>query len=352
MSNRATLREVSELAEVSVATASLVLSGKDGSRFTEETAKRVRDAAEKLGYRTNRLARSLRQQSTRVLGLLSIEVATTPYAGAMVEGMRSAARARDYDLLFNEVTFSKDSIAAGLELMSDHRVDGVIIASYYHRGIDLPDNLPKNFVIADAFAKKTEADCFIPDEKNSYMQVLDLIGKSGHKHVGYISDGRDYPAVKGRKESFLIAAEKYGWHDAEENMVMMNSDAETEMGYNSFNLLFGRNPQITAVAAYNDQIAMGVYEAARELGLNIPADLSVVGFDNLELISGALRPGLTTVELPHFEMGRLAAERLIERVESEDELPPEKVAIVGDIYVRGSVATPRTSVSRKVTRIH
>ncbi|MEN9692495.1 MAG: hypothetical protein RLZZ330_139 [Actinomycetota bacterium] len=352
MSSRATLREVSELAEVSVATASLVLSGKDGSRFTEETAQRVRDAAEKLGYRTNRLARSLRQQSTRVIGLLSIEVATTPYAGAMVEGMRSAARARDYDLLFNEVTFSKESIAAGLELMSDHRVDGVIIASYYHRAIDLPDNLPKNIVIADAYAKKIELDSFVPDETNSYLQVLDLIGKSGHKHVGLISDGRDYPAVKGRKEAFLIAAEKYGWHDIQENMVMMNSDAETEMGYNAFNLLFGRNPQITAVAAYNDQIAMGVYEAARELGLNIPADLSVVGFDNLELISGALRPGLTTVELPHFEMGRLAAERLIERVESEDELPPEKVAIVGDIFVRGSVATPRTSVSRKVTRIH
>lgn len=352
MSSRATLREVSELAEVSVATASLVLSGKDGNRFTEETAMRVREAAEQLGYRTNRLARSLRQQSTRVLGLLSIEVATTPYAGAMVEGMRSAARARDYDLLFNEVTFSKESIAAGLELMSDHRVDGVIIASYYHRGIELPDNLPKNLVLADAYSKKVETDCFVPDETNAFMQVLDLLGQSGHKDVAMISDSRDYPAVKGRKAAFELAAKKYGWNNPKENMILVAADAETEMGYNSFNLLFGRNPKITAVAAYNDQIAMGIYEAARELGLSIPGDLSVVGFDNLELISGALRPGLTTVELPHFEMGRLAAERLIERVESEDELAPEKVAIIGDIYVRGSVATPRTSVSRKVTRIH
>jgi LacI family transcriptional regulator len=352
MTARSTLREVSELAEVSVATASLVLSGKAGNRFTEETALRVRQAADKLGYRTNRLARSLRQQSTRVLGLLSIEVATTPYAGAMVEGMRSAARSRDYDLLFNEVTFSKESISAGLELMSDHRVDGVIIASYYHRGIELPDNLPKNVVLADAFSKKIKTDSFVPDEENSFMQVLDLIGQSGHKEVALISDGRDYPAVKGRKFAFEKAAKKYGWNNFEENMMLVAADAETEMGYNSFNLLYGRNPKITAVAAYNDQIAMGVYEAAREHGLSIPGDLSVVGFDNLELISGALRPGLTTVELPHFEMGRLAAERLIERVESEDELPPEKVAIVGDIYVRGSISIPRTSVSRKVTRIH
>jgi len=351
VSRRATLREVSELAEVSVATASLVLSGKDGNRFTEETALRVKQAADKLGYRTNRLARSLRQQSTRVLGLLSIEVATTPYAGAMVEGMRSAARARDYDLLFSEVTFSKESISSGLELMSDHRVDGVIIASYYHRGIELPDNLPKNLVLADAYSTKIKTDCFIPDEENSFMQVLDLLGQSGHTEVGLISDGRDYPAVKGRKKAFQIAAKKYGW-DAEKNAIFVGADAETEMGYNSFNLLYGRNPKITAIAAYNDQIAMGVYEAAREHGLSIPRDLSIVGFDNLELISGALRPGLTTVELPHFEMGRLAAERLIDRVENDDELPPETVAIIGDIYVRGSVSTPRTSVSRKITRIH
>ena len=342
---KATLREVSSLANVSIATTSLVLSGKESNRFSEDTAQRVREAADQLGYRTNRLARGLRQQSSRVFGLLSIEVATTPYAGSMIEGIRSALRENDFDLLYNEVTFSKQSIHDGLELMAEHQVEGVIIASYYHRPIKLPDVLPKNVVIADAFADGIELDAFVPNEYDSFMQLLDLLGAEGHKHVGLISDNRNFPAVKGRKAAFKAAAKKYGWVDASESMKLVSADATSELGYNAFLELIAERPQLTAVAAYNDQIAMGIYAAAHEMGLSIPGDLSIVGFDNLELISGALRPGLTTVELPHYAMGRMAAERLIERYESEDELPPEKVTIVGDIYVRGSVAAPRASAA-------
>ena len=226
-----------------------------------------------------------------------------------------------------------------------HQVEGVIIASYYHRPIKLPDVLPKNVVIADAFADGIELDAFVPNEYDSFMQLLDLLGAEGHKHVGFISDNRNFPAVKGRKAAFKAAAKKYGWVDASESMKLVSADATSELGYNAFLELIAERPQLTAVAAYNDQIAMGIYAAAHEMGLSIPGDLSIVGFDNLELISGALRPGLTTVELPHYAMGRMAAERLIERYESEDELPPEKVTIVGDIYVRGSVAAPRASAA-------
>lgn len=336
---RATLKEVSELAEVSVATASLVLSGKSGNRFTEDTATRVRDAADKLGYRANRLARSLRSQQTRVLGLLSIEVLTTPYAGDMIRGAQMAARARDYDLLVVEIENSPASIAEGFELLADHQADGVLLASYFHNKVDVPTVRPRHLVLADAYATTHDVDAFVPNEYESMMQVLDLIGQAGHTQVGYVGDHNDFPAVRGREAALRHAAAKYNWAHIEQNMVR-KSDTNTSDGYESAKTLLERNSDITAIVAYNDRLAMGVYEAARELGLAIPSDLSIVSFDDQRLISEALRPGLTTVALPHLEMGRLAVEKLIELVESEDEATPAEVAIVGDLVVRGSVAPP------------
>lgn len=336
---RATLKEVSELAEVSVATASLVLSGKSGNRFTDETATRVRDAADRLGYRANRLARSLRSQQTRVLGLLSVEVLTTPYAGDMIRGAQLAARARDYDLLIVEINGTPEAFAEGFELLADHQADGVLVASFFHQELLIPKTRPRHMVLADAYASDHSVDAFVPNEYDSITQVLNLIGEAGHKHVCYIGDCNDYPAVRGREAALRDAALRFGWTNIEDN-IARSEDTNSSDGYNSAIALLTKNPALTALVAYNDRLAMGAFRAAAELGLAIPQDLSIVGFDDQRLISEALRPGLTTVALPHLEMGRLAVEKLIELVESDEENTPAEVAIVGDLVVRGSVAPP------------
>jgi len=338
--DRATLREVSELADVSVATASLVLSGKAENRFTPETAERVRQAADKLGYRTNRLARSLRSQQTRLLGLISVEVLTTPYAGDMIRGAQTAARGRDYDLLIVEIDGTPEAFAEGFELLADHRADGVLVASFFHQELPVPEVRPRNLVLADAVALDHSVDAFIPNEFDSITQVLNLIGEAGHVHVGYVGDCNDFPAVRGREAALKAAADRFGWVKIEENIVR-SEDTNSSDGYHSAIKLLTANRDLTAIVAYNDRLAMGVYRAASELGLEIPEDLSVVGFDDQLLISEALRPGLTTVALPHLEMGRLAVEKLISLVESEDENTPAEVAIMGDLVERGSVAPPR-----------
>lgn len=346
---RATLREVSELAEVSVATASMVLSGKTEGRFTDETAQRVRQAAHQLGYRANRLARGLRSQSTKVLGMLSFSVATTEFAGQMLKGAQAEARARGYELLLLEVDLDPESIADGLEIMSDHQVDGVLVASFFHVGIRLPQRVPANLVMVDSYATNRDVDAFFPDEFNSMTQAVELIGKAGHKRVGYIADGRDFPAVHGRLAAVEAAAAEYGWDDLAARTVT-TGDTEAIDGYTAALDLLTRHPDTTALVAYNDRLAMGVFQAAAELGRQIPNDLSVVGFDNHTVISAALRPGLTTVALPHLEMGRLAVARLIERCEAEEELAPQQVAVPGDLVVRGSVAAAAAVATGSNTR--
>jgi LacI family transcriptional regulator len=104
-----------------------------------------------------------------------------------------------------------------------------------------------------------------------------------------------------------------------------------------------RDPEITAIACYNDPLAMGAYQALLELKISIPDQVSVVSFDDLELISGGLRPGLTTVRLPHYQMGREGVEKLIRICEERDENPMNVVEIQGELVVRDSVSVPRNS---------
>lgn len=335
-----TLADVGRKAKVSTSMASLVLSGKYHGRCTAETAEEVRRVALELGYRANRLARGLRKQSTRVLGLLSIEVATKPYAGAMILAAQQEARLRDYDLLFVEVANTPESIASGFDLMAEHQAEGVMIFSFFHNSITLPQRRPKNIVCANGFDSEGSYDSFVPNEHTSFTQVLDLIGAQGHKQVALVTDASGYPAAINRLRAFEDAVKKYGW-STKKSLIEKTMFTDAGHGYDATRKILKRHPEVTAVVAFNDLLAMGAYQAAKELNLNIPKDLSIVGFDDLELISAGLRPGLTTVRLPHFEMGKLAVERLIDVCESPDELPQKRVEILCELIERQSIAAPR-----------
>jgi LacI family transcriptional regulator len=340
-----TLADVGRRAKVSTSLASLVLSGKFEGRCTPETAEEVRKAAQELGYRANRIARGLRNQSTRVLGLLSIEVATSPYAGSMILAAQQEARAEDYDLLFVEVDNSLESIQQGFDLMSEHQADGVLIFSYFHHSIDLPEKRFKNIVCANGFDSAGVYDSFIPDEFNSFFQTLDILGEAGHKNVALVTDSSGYPASVGRLAAFKSAQQKYGWAQSE-SLMLFTERTDPSEGYRLTHEVLAKHPETTAVVAFNDQLAMGAYQAAKELNFRIPEDLSIAGFDDLELISAGLRPGLTTVRLPHSEMGKLAVARLIQRCESEHELPIEKTEILCRLVQRQSIAAPRSEAAK------
>ncbi|MGP3921000.1 LacI family DNA-binding transcriptional regulator [Nonomuraea sp. 10N515B] len=344
----ATLKDVALRAEVSVAAASLVLSGKAEGRVAEATAERVRTAAAELGYRGNRAARSLRTQSAPLLGLLSLGVATQPYAGAMLEAAQSAAREHDYDLLFIEVG-TQEAIAENLRLLEEHQVAGVLIASYFHRELVLPAQLPAPTVLVDALCPDRDIDWVVPDEYVGETEVLEELARAGHHHVGWICDIPRYPATILRTKAFEDVAARHGWDD-DPWRVVLTEHADAEDGYAAMQRLLEQFPKVTAVAAFTDRMAMGVYMACFERGIRVPQDMSIVGFDDQVLVSEALRPGLTTVALPHRQMGKWAVGRLIERIESAEDLGVSQVRINGGLVIRDSVAAPRTGRVRASTR--
>lgn len=344
----ATLKDVALRAEVSVSAASLVLSGKAEGRIAEATAERVRAAAAELGYRGNRAARSLRRQSAPLLGLLSLGVAILPYAGAMLEAAQSAAREHDYDLLFIEVG-TQDAIAENLLLLQEHQVAGVLVASYFHQELALPSRLPAPTVLVDALCPDRDIDWVVPDEYGGESEVLEELARAGHHHVGWVCHSRHYPATRLRTKAFEDVAARHGWDD-DPRRVVLTENADAADGYAAMQRLLDQFPKVTAVAAFTDRMAMGVYMACFERGIRVPQDMSIVGFDDQVLVSEALRPGLTTVALPHRQMGKWAVGRLIERIESAQDLGVSQVRINGGLVVRDSVASPRTGRVRASTR--
>lgn len=336
----ATLADVANHANVSKSLVSLVLSGKGAKRCAPETADRIRTAAAELGYKPNKVAQSLRQQTTNMLGMISVEVATTPYAGELILAGQQAAQDAGFGMLFIEVSNNASEIANALKVMDEHRVEGVVIANYFHNAIQLPRDLPKKLVVADAYDPEGRVDSFVPAEYASIWQCFEAINNLGHTKVAYFTDDRVYIASETRLKAFHDAQLKFGWSGGASAVIECDA-SDLELCHKTAREFFAKQPDITAIACYNDGLALVAYQAAKEAGYSIPEDISVTGFDDLKLISAALKPGLTTVRLPHREMGQAAVERLIELCSSSNDHAPESTEIIGQLVERESLSIPK-----------
>jgi LacI family transcriptional regulator len=346
MSNRNIgIKDVATAAGVSVTTVSHVLNDVSYARVSPETRDKVRTAAEELGYGPNRLARALRTQRTGMLGLVSEDIATTPHAGRIILGADEAAKARGYNLMIINTSGSAslDSRRADVEALLERRVDGILYATMYHRAVELPANLGSvPSVLVDSVATGGNITAVIPDEEGGARAAVGALLEAGHTRIGFLNNTDDVPATHQRLQAFratLAAAGLDGGAAPVEAAV-----SEVQGGYEAARRILTREDGITALFCYNDRMALGAYRAAAELGLSIPGDLSVVGFDDQELIAANLHPGLTTVALPHYEMGAWATEHLIDAVEGKTDLSLMALhpTILGcPLVSRDSIAAPR-----------
>ncbi|GGJ31863.1 LacI family DNA-binding transcriptional regulator [Paenarthrobacter histidinolovorans] len=342
------IKDVAVAAGVSVTTVSHVLNEVSYARISRETRDKVRTAAEALGYGPNRLAQALRTQRTGMLGLVSEEIATTPHAGRIILGADEAAKARGYNLMIINTpgSASLESRQADVQALLERRVDGILYATMYHRNVELPDNLGNvPSVLVDSVAIGGNITAVVPDEDGGARAAVGALLDAGHTRVGFINNTDDVPATRQRLQAFRAMLTEAGLDG--EAAPVESEVSEVQGGYEAAKRILSRGDRAdipTALFCYNDRMAMGAYRAAAELGLNIPADLSVVGFDDQELIAANLYPGLTTVALPHYEMGAWATEHLIDAIEGKEDLSLMALhpTILGCPLVRrDSVAAPR-----------
>jgi LacI family transcriptional regulator len=346
---RVTLAEVAERAGVSRTTASLVLAGRGRElRISHAVGERVLDAAKELEYRPNIVSRSLRTGTTRTIGFVSDTVATTRLAGDMIKGALEAAREQGMLLFIGETEGEADLESGLLQAMHDRQVDGIVFASMFTRAVKVPAALTTGpAVLLNAAPKRTSTiPSVVPDEVEAGRAAARVLLDAGHRDgIHLIGAG---PRVRDVPPEALAGVERLtGIREALAGAKVriasgrVCADWQPEYGYEATrDLLEHTRPR--ALICLNDRIAVGAYQALDDFGLKVPADVSVISFDD-HPVATWIRPKLTTIALPHYELGRKAVEVLLAEINRDREgAAPEAAThrVPMPVRVRDSVAAP------------
>lgn len=316
-----TLRQVAEAAGVSTATVSLVVNKKKTARISDETRQRVRDAIRDLGYRPNAMAQTLVSGSSRFIGLVADAIATTPFAGQIIHGAQDEAWKHGYALLIANTEGNRELETDAIAMMLEYKVRGILYSTWFHRPTDIPASLKESdFVLVNCFSTEPGSRAVVPDEIQGGRSATEILLKHGHRRIAFINATIPAPAKDGRLQGYREALEAEGIpFDAG---LVLEAYPDQEGGYGATEELLKR--EATAVYCYNDRMAMGLYDGLREHGLSIPEDIAVVGFDNQEVIAAHVRPPLSTVALPHYELGA-AGVRMLLGLEEAPAADPTKI---------------------------
>ncbi len=343
----ATMKEIAALSGVSVATVSHVLSGK--KNVSEETRARVLRAVELTNYKLNTIAKSLRMNKTHIIGVLVEDICGLPVP-EIVDGINEFLETSGYQVLLNNLRLLQKLynqyeqlsqhigvVNQGIQLLEDARVDGIIYVAMHDRrieGVHQPAGIPMVYAFADSDSPGSTSVTY--DNVSSAREVTRLLIRQGHRRIALIAGHANSQASKQRLSGFRAAMDEAGLGVPREYIRWGNWECPS--GVEETGALLSLAIPPTAIFAMNDPMAAGCYAAAEARGLKIPAQLSVVGFDNRE-VSSCLYPGLTTVALPNKQIGFTAAERLLKRLEGRAETPANIMLPCGLIQ-RDSVSRP------------
>jgi LacI family transcriptional regulator len=308
---RPRISDVAKAAGVSTATVSLALNNVE-ARIPEDTRERVRAAAAALGYAPNSVAKSLRTQKTNTVGLISDVIATTPFAGRMLAGAQEAAREQGYLLILVDTGADPAVEREAIQALANQRVDAWIYARMRHTILtDLPAGLPARTVLLDCRTEAGDHVAVVPDdERGGYEATLELVN-AGHRRIAYldVTDQDRPPAADLRYAGHVTALREAGI--TPEPALRVYHEISAAGGHAATDALLDLADPPTALFCFNDRMAVGAYAALHARGLAIPGDVSVIGYDDQQFVAAEQDPPLTTMALPHYEMGRWAMERAL-----------------------------------------
>jgi LacI family transcriptional regulator len=329
--SRVRLRDVAKKAGVSPTTASFVLGGRD-MRISEETRQRVLRTARELDYRPNLAARSLRTQESRTVGLVADTIVSGHYGGELVRGSMTAALEHGHRLLVCESDGDEALQAALVEDLVGRQVSALLVATSAHDPVP-PPRVPAGLPVVLLNCRSVASyPAIVPAEAEGGRAAARLLVEAGHRSGIWLIGETLARSLPGRARLEGIVAELAGVDAVLEQHLSCAWWPEAAYEMTSRSLRGGVAPG--AVICLNDRIAFGVYQALGEAGLEIPRDVSVVSFDDSELASW-LRPSLSSVGLPEFEMGRLAVESLL-----SDEVAPLERLVPMPVRLRDSIGPP------------
>ena len=338
MSKRVTMSEVGRLAGVSQATVSLVINNIPNARISSEARTRVLAAAKQLGYRKGRL-HALPKGGARVIALLMDEVATTPFGAPFIEGAQDEAASQDVVVATFCTRNDPNLEAAALEMVTRLHVTGVIYGSLITRAVSVPEALAHvPTVLLNCYERKNNHPTIIPGDVAGGHAATEALLKAGHRRIAHLKGEGWTDAAQARENGFRQALST--WDVPVDNELVISGGWTVDGGRELTHRLLDLPQPPTAIFCFNDRMALGAYEAVQERGLSVPKDISIVGFDD-EDFAGTIRPGLSTVTLPHDEMARWAVNVLLEHVVGPPDARHGRITKFECSFVpRDSIASP------------
>ena len=332
---RVTMKDVAQRAGVSQPTVSFVLNDRRDVSIAAATRTRVLQAAKELNFQPNRAAQSLRSNRSFTVGVIADRIVAQPYAGQIVLGVQQAVQDAGYVCFVVETAQTVDGGRAAVENLVQQGVAGLIYAAPGPKYVTAVEGLPDTpTVFVNCFPKNIhDATVVLADEYQGGRDVAAAVFAAGHRRVVFLGGPEEDYACRERGRGLDQAAVEAGVDPA--SIDRQFGTFQVGSGYDlAMDALSSRQP--TALICGNDRMAVGALMAAQSLGLRCPADVSIVGFDDQPDLADQMHPPLTTVALPHQQMGFDAGTRLLaaSRETGRHLVPCEYIA-------RSSLAAPK-----------
>jgi DNA-binding LacI/PurR family transcriptional regulator len=316
---RVTLKKIAEEAGVDVSTVSRALGGTYGVR--KDTRERVLEVARRFRYRPNLIARGLVTGHSQSIGLLISDI-RNPFFAEVARGAEDAAFRAAHDLVLCNSDLNQPKQMRYIRSLLDKNVTGIIMHSVATLGPGEREELAGcgvRMVLLDRQATTQPFSTVSADNHHGGLLAAQHLIQLGHRVIAHLNGPRHHTTFAERTRGFQEAVQS---SDEKIATVTMNNDPTSLGGYEMTKKLLAENPDVTAIVAGNDAIALGAMRAAGECGVSIPDQLSVIGFDNIE-VCDLIHPPLTTIHQPKYEMGQAAVEILLKSDQSDKTRVPE-----------------------------
>ncbi len=334
----ATIKDVAARAGVSISTVSHVLN--HTRRVSEEATRNVLEAVSALNYAPNSVARSLKVNNTRTIGLL-VTASANPFFAEVVKGVEDYCFNQRYSLILCNTENQLERQRHYLRMLMEKRVDGLLVIC-----TDLDDEIQTLLrsyqhvpqVVMDWGGRCDFANVINDNVRTGAYLAGKYLVEQGHRDIACITGQLAKQTTQLRLDGVRDALAEAGLALAPDNI--LEGDYEMQSGFDAMQRLIARTQRPTAVFAFDDPMAIGAICAATQAGLRVPEDISMVGYDDVEMARFS-SPPLTTIRHPKAELGAHAVELLVSRIRNKEQ-SAEAVDVQPELVIRHSVAAPRT----------
>jgi DNA-binding LacI/PurR family transcriptional regulator len=326
-----TLAEIAKAAGVSISTVSRALTN-NNHPLKEETRQRIVNLAEQMGYNPNLVARSLQSDRTHVVGII-VDRMRSPFAPATVQGIQDGLRQAGYSVSIINSNRDQDLVVEAIQTFYSRRADGIVVLnSWLHNFNDpLLSLQDRPFVFVNRLFSAAIHNCVAPGDRCGAQLAVEHLVSLGHERIAYINGMEKWLEAQNRLAGYRDVLTK---HDlpVDESLIKPGNWG-VDSGYQATQELLALDQPPTAIFAANDLMALGAIYAIQDAGLRVPDDVALMGYDDRDFAEW-IRPALTTIRMPSYEMGQAAARLLLEQFAGEE--LEDATQVPGTLIVRQS----------------